>query len=60
MSTRIQANHCSMYLRASIHIPTMLNAVVKLSSHGTLLSVYSISIQVMPMKDTINTRNSGR
>ncbi len=23
MSTRIQANHCSMYLRASIHIPTM-------------------------------------
>ena len=41
MSTRIQANHCSMYLRASIHIPTMLNAVVKLSSHGTLLSVYS-------------------
>ena len=38
----------------------MLNAVVKLSSHGTLLSVYSISIRAMPMKDTMNTRNSGR
>ena len=60
ISTRIQANHCSIYLRANIHIPTILSAVVKLSNHGTLLSVYSISIQAMPKNEMINTKKRGR
>ena len=38
-STTIHTNHCSRYLRASIHIPIMLSAVVKASHQGTLLSV---------------------
>ena len=31
--------YCSMYLRASIHIPTMLSAVVNESAQATVLSV---------------------
>ena len=57
-STAIHANHCSTYLRANIHIPTILRAVVKLSSHGTLLSVKLIKIQPIPIKVTRKTKKS--
>ena len=47
MSTTHHTHHCSMYLRASIHIPTMLNAVVNESAIGTVLSVWFISNHAM-------------
>ena len=58
-STAIHAHHCSTYFRASIHMPTMLSAVVKESSQGTLLSVKFINIQAMPRKAAVNTAVSG-
>ena len=42
-------------------MPTMLNAVVKESSQGTVLSVKFISIQTMPKRAIMNTAvNGGR
>lgn len=41
------------------HMPTMLSAVVKESSQGTLLSVKFISIQAMPRRAAMNTAVSG-
>ena len=46
-STTHHTHHCSIYLRASIHIPTMLNAVVKESARGTVLSVWFMSNHAM-------------
>lgn len=39
MSTTIQNSHCSTYFRAKAQRATMLRALVKASSAGTLLSV---------------------
>ena len=55
MSINIHTSHCSAYFLASIHIATMLSAVVKLSAQGTLLSVNYISIRAIATKSTKNT-----
>ena len=39
ISTIIHTHHCSMYLRASIHMAVKLRAVVSASHSGTVLSV---------------------
>ena len=47
-STIIHIIHCSICLRASIHAPTMLNAVVNASSTGTVELVEYASNRYIP------------
>ena len=59
-STAIHASHCSTYFLASSHMPTMLSAVVKLSSQGTVLSVKFTKIHPITQNATTKTNASGK
>jgi len=55
VSTTIHISHCSIYLRANIHVATILAAVVNESHHGTGESVNLSRISPIKINKTTKT-----